>query len=369
VELASAGRAPRADRPNGAGKTTLFNLIAGVLPASAGRITLFDDDVTAWPSTGGPPSASPAPSRSPICFPSLSVLDNVRLAAQALTRAKFAMLRPLTRFPRAGGARPRGAGRRRAGGPRRGHGTHLSHGEQRQLEIAMALAGRPRVLLLDEPAAGLSQAEAHLMTALLRRLDPAITLLIIEHDMDIALEVAQQVTVLHYGKVIADARATRSRPIPRARDLPRCLSRPRRCWPWATPYLLRREPRPARRVARRGAGEVVAILGRNGMGKTTLIRSVVGFSPPRRGRVRFRSHDVTAWPPFRRVERGMALVPQGRRVFASLSVRENLDVARRERRWSWRSLRPLPRLASAPRAAPTSSRAASSRCWPSGARS
>jgi branched-chain amino acid transport system ATP-binding protein len=75
-------------------------------------------------------------------------------------------------------------------------------------------------------------------------------------------------------------------------------------------------------------GEVVAILGRNGMGKTTLIRSVVGFTPPRRGRVHFKGEDITAWAPFRRVERGMALVPQGRRVFASLSVRENLDVAR-----------------------------------------
>jgi branched-chain amino acid transport system ATP-binding protein len=75
-------------------------------------------------------------------------------------------------------------------------------------------------------------------------------------------------------------------------------------------------------------GEVVAILGRNGMGKTTLIRSVVGFTPPRRGSVRLRGEDVTAWAPFRRIARGMALVPQGRRVFPSLSVRENLDVAR-----------------------------------------
>jgi len=75
-------------------------------------------------------------------------------------------------------------------------------------------------------------------------------------------------------------------------------------------------------------GEIVAILGRNGMGKTTLIRSVIGFTPPRRGRVRFRGDDVTGWAPFRRVARGMALVPQGRRVFGSLSVRENLDVAR-----------------------------------------
>jgi branched-chain amino acid transport system ATP-binding protein len=76
------------------------------------------------------------------------------------------------------------------------------------------------------------------------------------------------------------------------------------------------------------AGEVVAILGRNGMGKTTLIRSIVGFTPPRRGTVRFGDADVTAWAPFRRIARGMALVPQGRRVFGSLSVRENLDVAR-----------------------------------------
>ena len=80
------------------------------------------------------------------------------------------------------------------------------------------------------------------------------------------------------------------------------------------------------------AGEVVAILGRNGMGKTTLIRSIVGFTPPRRGTVRFGDEDVTAWAPFRRIARGMALVPQGRRIFRSLTVRENLAVAARRPR-------------------------------------
>ena len=82
-------------------------------------------------------------------------------------------------------------------------------------------------------------------------------------------------------------------------------------------------------------GEVLAILGRNGMGKTTLIRSIVGFTPPRRGHVRYKDTDITRLPPFRMVALGMALVPQGRRVFPSLSVRENLDVARRGAgRWS-----------------------------------
>jgi branched-chain amino acid transport system ATP-binding protein len=84
-----------------------------------------------------------------------------------------------------------------------------------------------------------------------------------------------------------------------------------------------------------GAGEVVAILGRNGMGKTTLMRSIIGFTPPRRGSVRFKGQDITGWPSYRMTARGMALVPQGRRVFPSLSVRENLDVARRgDGRWS-----------------------------------
>ena len=76
-------------------------------------------------------------------------------------------------------------------------------------------------------------------------------------------------------------------------------------------------------------GEIVGILGRNGMGKTTLIRSIIGFTPPRRGAVRFHGTDITRWPPFLAVERGMGLVPQGRRVFPSLTVKENLEVARR----------------------------------------
>jgi branched-chain amino acid transport system ATP-binding protein len=78
-----------------------------------------------------------------------------------------------------------------------------------------------------------------------------------------------------------------------------------------------------------GEGEVLTILGRNGVGKTTLIRSIIGFTPPRRGAVRFRGTPITRWPPYRMVAAGLALVPQGRRVFPSLTVRENLDVARR----------------------------------------
>ena len=96
-----------------------------------------------------------------------------------------------------------------------------------------------------------------------------------------------------------------------------------------------------------GEGEVLAILGRNGVGKTTLVRSIIGFTPPRRGAVRFRGDTITRWPPYRMVAAGLALVPQGRRVFPSLTVRENLDVARRAGgRWSIARVEALfPRLA------------------------
>jgi branched-chain amino acid transport system ATP-binding protein len=205
--------------PNGAGKTTLFNLIAGALPVSAGRITLFGDDVTGLAQHRRAARGLARTFQITNLFPTLTVLDNARLAAQARTPARFAMLRPVRCFADLE-ARAREAldvvGLADRADTRV---RHLSHGEQRQLEIALALAGRPRLLLLDEPAAGLSQAEAQLMTALLHRLDPAITLLIIEHDMDIALQVAGHVTVLHYGRVIADGTREAVKADPTVREI------------------------------------------------------------------------------------------------------------------------------------------------------
>jgi len=205
--------------PNGAGKTTLFNLIAGELPASGGAIHLFGRDVTTLPTHRRAALGLARTFQITNLFPTLTVFENGLLAAQALTSAKFSMLRPRGRFPRQ-------AERARAALAAVGLDQHvgavvqtLSHGEQRQLEIALALAGQPRVLLLDEPTAGLSPAESQLMAGLLRRLDPAITLLIIEHDMDIALEIADRVTVLHYGRVVADGRRDDVRADPLVREI------------------------------------------------------------------------------------------------------------------------------------------------------
>src|SRR5215813_428615 len=193
--------------PNGAGKTTLFNLISGALPVTAGRIRLFGRDVTRTAARHRAAQGLARTFQITNLFPDLSVLDNALLAIQAHTPSRFAMLRPVSAFREL-------QSRARATLDAVGLTSvtdavvrNLSHGEQRQLEIALALAGQPRVLLLDEPTAGLSPAESRQMAALLRRLPPSITLLVIEHDMDVAFALTERITVLHYGKVVADGLA------------------------------------------------------------------------------------------------------------------------------------------------------------------
>jgi branched-chain amino acid transport system ATP-binding protein len=193
--------------PNGAGKTTLFSLISGETPPSDGRIVLFGHDVTRYAPHRRAGLGLARTYQITNLFPRLTALENCLLAVQALNPAKFHIHRDLSRYP-AFFQRARavldavGLAEKEREAVR-----NLSHGEQRQLEIALALAGSPRLLLLDEPTAGLSPAESYAMTALLKKLDPAITVLVIEHDMDVAFALTDRITVLHYGKVVADGLA------------------------------------------------------------------------------------------------------------------------------------------------------------------
>jgi branched-chain amino acid transport system ATP-binding protein len=193
--------------PNGAGKTTLFSLISGEARPTGGRITLFGHDVTRAAPHRRAGLGLARTYQITNLFPRLTALENCLLAVQALSPAKFHVHRALARYP-AFYERARrvldavGLADKEADAVR-----NLSHGEQRQLEIALALAGSPRLLLLDEPTAGLSPAESHAMTALLKNLDAAITVLVIEHDMDVAFALTDRITVLHYGKVVADGLA------------------------------------------------------------------------------------------------------------------------------------------------------------------
>jgi branched-chain amino acid transport system ATP-binding protein len=204
--------------PNGAGKTTLFNLISGEVAASAGRVEVFGEEVTFLPARRRTRMGLSRTFQTSRLFSLLTVEDNVYLAALGIARVH---LRPfLVKRDRELRAFARDVAERVGLGNRiDATVATLSHGEQRQLEIALALAGRPRILMLDEPASGLSPAERASLTHLLLALDPAVTLLVVEHDMDVALRVAQWVTVMHEGHVVAEGTPADIRANQRVHDL------------------------------------------------------------------------------------------------------------------------------------------------------
>ena len=197
--------------PNGAGKTTLFNLISGIFPATSGQVLLFGKDVTSWSSHRRAALGMARTFQVTSLFPRLTVLDNVLLAIKGRRASKFVMWRFLSSFPdvydKAHGLLERAAFLDRKDTEVR----YLSHGEQRQLEIVLGLAGDPDILLLDEPAAGLSSGESAEMAQFLQKLDRGIALLLIEHDMDIVFDVAGEISVLHFGEILESGSAERIR--------------------------------------------------------------------------------------------------------------------------------------------------------------
>ena len=204
--------------PNGAGKTTLFNLISGVVHATDGRVEAFGADITFLPARSRARLGIARTFQTSRLFSLLTVEENLFLAALGV---EVGHLRPVLlrrdRETRAGV----GAVAARVGLAHRLDTVvaSLSHGEQRQLEVGMALAARPSILMLDEPAAGLSPAERGSLTELLLSLDPSVTLLVVEHDMDVALRVAQVVTVMHEGRILAEGTPTAIRANQRVHDL------------------------------------------------------------------------------------------------------------------------------------------------------
>jgi branched-chain amino acid transport system ATP-binding protein len=189
--------------PNGAGKTTLFNLISGEFPPTAGTVELFGDDVTAQPARKRARLGLSRTFQTSRLFGGLSVDDNLYLAVLGVHDGHFR----LVKSARDTEMRERGRAMAEAVGLADKLDmlvAELSHGEQRQLEVGMARAADPQLMMLDEPAAGLSRAERVKLTELLLALDPAITLILIEHDMDVALRVAEWVTMMHDGRVIVE---------------------------------------------------------------------------------------------------------------------------------------------------------------------
>ena len=203
---------------NGAGKSTLFNAIAGVFPVTAGSIHLFGEDVTKLPTATRAKRGLARTFQTSRLFEQLTAADNVFIALGG-NEFTGGLLRPARRNPERWARVERLLDRVGLSGRGLQLVADLSHGEQRQLELAMALALQPKLLMLDEPAAGFSPAERQHLITLLRELPQEITLLLIEHDMDIALAVASRVIVMHDGEKILEGTPDDIRTSERVREI------------------------------------------------------------------------------------------------------------------------------------------------------
>jgi branched-chain amino acid transport system ATP-binding protein len=189
--------------PNGAGKSTFFNCLTGVLRPTSGRVLFNGADITGLPPNLISRAGIARSYQITNILPNATTLENVRIAAQS-RRHGWRMLNHYSVFrdiiDRAEAVLAA------VGLARKAHelAANLSHGEQRNLEIGIALATEPQLLCLDEPTAGMSAAETHESMQLVRRIAKDLTILIVEHDMQVVMELAQRITVLHYGEVLAE---------------------------------------------------------------------------------------------------------------------------------------------------------------------
>ncbi|GJE48301.1 Vitamin B12 import ATP-binding protein BtuD [Methylobacterium tardum] len=331
--------------PNGAGKTTAFNLLSGMFRPSAGSIRLDGHEIAGLEPHAITRAGLGRSFQITNLFPGLSVEENVRLAVQARHKAHFSPWRDALAIRQIADDTAELLRWTGLSGIERAEAGSLSYGGQRLLDMGLALATRPRVLLLDEPLAGLAAAERERVGDLIKALSADIPVLLVEHDIDRVFRLADRVTVMADGAVlvdgsVADARddarvqavylgsgtaAIAAKPRASAAEAETLLAMEGVDTFYGKSHILNGVNLAVRR------GEVVALLGRNGAGKSTLLKTLIGTAPPAAGRIVLGGTDIAGLSPDRIARLGIGYVPQGRALFAGMSVAENLGLGRLRR--------------------------------------
>ena len=205
--------------PNGAGKTTLFNLISGELPVSGGAIHLFGRDVTKMPSYRRTRLGLARTFQVTDLFPFFTLMENLLLALQAHDPCAYQMVKPLRSYRHLYEKAEKLLVEMKLWDKRDFAITALSHGEMRLVELLLGIASGPKILLLDEPTAGLTRSEAVWLSNMIEHLLKDVMLLIIEHDMQIAFTLAERIIVLHQGTIVADGKPEEIKTNPRIKEI------------------------------------------------------------------------------------------------------------------------------------------------------
>ncbi len=333
--------------PNGAGKTTFFNMLTGLLKPNAGTILFDGHDITTLPVHRRIRLGLSRSFQILSVFRNLTAFENVRVAVQAQDRRAWGLWRDAYGYAdinaRTWSLLAAVGLQDRAAEPC----ANLAHGEQRLLEIAISLATRAKLLLLDEPLAGLAEADRQVVGRLIRQLADTHAVLLIEHDIDRVLALSDRITVLHQGRLIADGKPAAVAGNP---DVVTAYLGAERIVTPPAPTEAERQAHAARkpllvidqlRAGYAGSvvledlsllvheGEAVALLGRNGVGKTTTLRAITGTVRSSSGTIVLDGADVTHAKSYEINQRGISLVPEGRRLFPNLTVLDNLRLATR----------------------------------------
>src|SRR3954463_12053820 len=326
--------------PNGAGKTTAFNLLSGMFPPDQGEVSLMGQ-----PIAGHAPEqiASAGIGRSfqiTNLFPALSVGENIRLAVQARHPRRFDPVTNALSIDAINAETDAIIRYLGLAGIEKAEAGMLSYGGQRLLDMGLALATAPRVLLLDEPLAGLAAAERERIGAIIKRISSDLPVLLVEHDIDRVFQLADQITVMNDGLVLLDgsvedarssakvqeiyigsgASAVAARPRETAARVNSLLSVSHVDTFYGKSHILNDVSFTLHE------NEIIALLGRNGAGKSTLLKTLIGIAPASNGSFKLADSELIGLSSAQVARLGIGYVPQGRGLFAGMSVEQNLEL-------------------------------------------
>ncbi len=328
--------------PNGAGKTTTFNLISGLFMPDSGSVRLQGEEIQHLSPDQICQRGLARSFQITNLFKSLSIYENLRLSLQARHEARFNFWRDIDSYPELHRETAELMKFLGLEGMEQVSGADLSYGGQRLVDLGIALGSKPQVLLLDEPLAGLAAAERERVSRLITTIASNIPVLIVEHDIDRVLSFSHRVTVMNQGEVLMSGTPEQVRTDRRVQEVytghgtPPVTGRTSHTQAdkslmldfsqvnayYGKSHILHDASLQVRQ------GEIVALLGRNGAGKSTLLKCMVGLLPPASGRIVFNGQDIAGLSAPDIARLGIGYVPQGRGLFAGMTVAENLALGR-----------------------------------------